>query len=76
VARAKAGKCYYPIQDINGVWRNYLYYETGNYVPPSAHTTYQLMEMEGTMKGKPVDEEEFPGVTWAPGPRTGEYTWL
>ena len=76
VARAKAGKCYYPIQDKSGVWRNYHYYETGPYVPPSAHTTYQLMEMEGTMKGKPVDEEGSTGVTWAPGPRTGEDTWL
>ena len=36
VARAKAGKCYYPIQDKSGVWRNYHYYSSGTFVPPSS----------------------------------------
>jgi len=84
VARAKAGNCYYPIQDKSGVWRNYHYYSTGTFVPPSSHSTYELMVMEGTMKGKPVDEKEFqgspgrlaPGLGRTLGSGKGKRAWM
>jgi hypothetical protein len=66
-ARAKAGKCYYPIQDQPGIWRNYHYYARSRFVPPSARPTYELIEMERVTKHKPVDEEEYPGIIWAAG---------
>lgn len=32
--------------------------------------------MEGNLRNKAVDEKDYPGIIWAPGPNSGDDTWL